>query len=99
MASDPMALRRGGKKLPMEDVCYHQWPLPGVDQVIVPFFKEKIIKSGYSAVDCIFLFLLFRYFCMVLKELTSPEFLLFSLAYLVSAMDMAEQRLPDLLAS
>ncbi|KAK9933398.1 hypothetical protein M0R45_020596 [Rubus argutus] len=20
------------KKLPMEDVCYHQWPLPGVDQ-------------------------------------------------------------------
>ncbi|KAK9289055.1 hypothetical protein L1049_017526 [Liquidambar formosana] len=32
VASDPMALRRGGKKLPMEDVCYHQWPLPGVDQ-------------------------------------------------------------------
>ena len=33
MASDPMALRRGGKKLPMEDVCYYQWPLPGLDQV------------------------------------------------------------------
>ncbi|KAK4783120.1 hypothetical protein SAY86_007494 [Trapa natans] len=32
MASDPMALRRGGKKLPMEDVCYYQWPLPGQDQ-------------------------------------------------------------------
>lgn len=32
MASDPMALRRGGKKLPMEDVCYFQWPLPGVEQ-------------------------------------------------------------------
>ncbi|KAJ7954921.1 Protein phosphatase 2C 70 [Quillaja saponaria] len=32
MASDPMALRRGGKKLPMEDVCCYQWPLPGVDQ-------------------------------------------------------------------
>ncbi|KAK7308175.1 hypothetical protein VNO77_41772 [Canavalia gladiata] len=32
MASDPMALRRGGKKLPMEDVCYFQWPLPGLDQ-------------------------------------------------------------------
>ncbi|GMN46627.1 hypothetical protein TIFTF001_015801 [Ficus carica] len=32
IASDPMALRRGGKKLPMEDVCYYQWPLPGVDQ-------------------------------------------------------------------
>lgn len=33
VASDPMALRRGAKKLPMEDVCYYQWPLPGVDQV------------------------------------------------------------------
>ncbi|GLT78455.1 hypothetical protein SLA2020_499910 [Shorea laevis] len=32
LASDPMALRRGGKKLPMEDVCYYQWPLPGVNQ-------------------------------------------------------------------
>ncbi|KAJ8766291.1 hypothetical protein K2173_022350 [Erythroxylum novogranatense] len=32
MASDPMALRRGGKKLPMEDVCYFHWPLPSVEQ-------------------------------------------------------------------
>ncbi|KAF5205249.1 phosphatase 2C, partial [Thalictrum thalictroides] len=32
MASDPMALRRGGRKLPMEDVCYYQWPLPGIEQ-------------------------------------------------------------------
>lgn len=32
VATDPMALRRGGKKLPMEDVCYYQWPLPGVDE-------------------------------------------------------------------
>ncbi|KAL1342705.1 hypothetical protein HN51_029224 [Arachis hypogaea] len=32
MASDPMALRRGGKKLPMQDVCYYEWPLPGLDQ-------------------------------------------------------------------
>ncbi|GMI64517.1 kinase associated protein phosphatase, ROOT ATTENUATED GROWTH 1 [Hibiscus trionum] len=32
MISDPMSLRRGGKKLPMEDVCYYQWPLPGIDQ-------------------------------------------------------------------
>ncbi|KAL8026251.1 hypothetical protein ABFS82_14G015500 [Erythranthe guttata] len=31
-ASDAMALRRGGKKLPMEDVCYYKWPLPGMDQ-------------------------------------------------------------------
>ncbi|KAI5423503.1 hypothetical protein KIW84_046449 [Lathyrus oleraceus] len=32
MTSDPMSLRRGGKKLPMEDVCYYHWPLPGLDQ-------------------------------------------------------------------
>ncbi|KAG8499781.1 hypothetical protein CXB51_006566 [Gossypium anomalum] len=32
MTSDPMSLRRGGKKLPMEDVCYYHWPLPGIDQ-------------------------------------------------------------------
>ncbi|GMJ08318.1 kinase associated protein phosphatase, ROOT ATTENUATED GROWTH 1 [Hibiscus trionum] len=32
MISDPMSLRRGGKKLPMEDVCYYQWPLPGIDK-------------------------------------------------------------------
>ncbi|KAL9389837.1 hypothetical protein Peur_018442 [Populus x canadensis] len=32
MASDPMSLRRGGKKLAMEDVCYYQWPLPGIPQ-------------------------------------------------------------------
>ncbi|KAJ6351196.1 hypothetical protein OIU78_007180 [Salix suchowensis] len=32
MASDPMAFRRGGKKLAMEDVCYYQWPLPGIPQ-------------------------------------------------------------------
>ncbi|XAR57222.1 Phosphoprotein phosphatase [Bertholletia excelsa] len=32
MASDPMALRRGGKKLPMEDVCFYSWPLPGAEQ-------------------------------------------------------------------
>ncbi|XAR54635.1 Phosphoprotein phosphatase, partial [Bertholletia excelsa] len=32
LASDPMALRRGGKKLPMEDVCHCHWPIPGTDQ-------------------------------------------------------------------
>uniref|UniRef100_A0A7N0TJX7 protein-serine/threonine phosphatase n=1 Tax=Kalanchoe fedtschenkoi TaxID=63787 RepID=A0A7N0TJX7_KALFE len=32
MVSDPMAVRRGGRKLPMEDVCYYQWPLHGADQ-------------------------------------------------------------------
>lgn len=42
MASDPMAVRRGGKKLPMEDVCYYQWPLPGVDKVLelLCYFNE-----------------------------------------------------------
>ncbi|XP_076935690.1 protein phosphatase 2C 70-like [Bidens hawaiensis] len=30
--SDPMCARRGGKKLPMEDVFYYHWPLSGVDQ-------------------------------------------------------------------
>ncbi|KAL7584790.1 hypothetical protein Lser_V15G44712 [Lactuca serriola] len=32
VVSDPMSVRRGGKKLPMEDVCYYQWPLPGAHQ-------------------------------------------------------------------
>ncbi|XP_047335868.1 protein phosphatase 2C 70-like [Impatiens glandulifera] len=32
VASDPMSARRGGKKLPMEDVCYYRWPLAGADQ-------------------------------------------------------------------
>ncbi|CAI9769511.1 unnamed protein product [Fraxinus pennsylvanica] len=32
IASDPMAMRRGGKKLAMEDVYYYQWPLPGTNQ-------------------------------------------------------------------
>ncbi|KAI5650568.1 hypothetical protein M9H77_36573 [Catharanthus roseus] len=32
VVSDAMALRRGGKKLPMEDVCFYHWPLPGTEQ-------------------------------------------------------------------
>ncbi|XP_057956765.1 protein phosphatase 2C 70 [Malania oleifera] len=32
IAADPMALRRGAKKLPMEDVCFYHWPLYGIDQ-------------------------------------------------------------------
>ncbi|KAL0393142.1 UNVERIFIED_CONTAM: protein phosphatase 2C 70 [Sesamum radiatum] len=46
LASDPMALRRGGKKLPMEDVCYYQWPLPGIDQ-----FGLFGICDGHGGVD------------------------------------------------
>ncbi|CAL9230879.1 unnamed protein product [Arabidopsis halleri] len=32
VASDPMAVRRGGKKLPMEDICHYKWPLPGANK-------------------------------------------------------------------
>lgn len=35
MASDPMARRRGGKMLPMEDVGISQYPLPGVEKVLL----------------------------------------------------------------
>lgn len=30
VAADPMALRRGGKRLPMEDVYFYEWPLSGL---------------------------------------------------------------------
>ncbi|KAG7013571.1 Protein phosphatase 2C 70 [Cucurbita argyrosperma subsp. argyrosperma] len=45
LASDPMAFRRGGKKHAMEDVCYYQWPLAGVDQ-----FGLFGICDGHSGV-------------------------------------------------
>ncbi|PKA59312.1 Protein phosphatase 2C 70 [Apostasia shenzhenica] len=32
VASDPMAMRRGGKKLPMEDMFYCRWLLSGAEQ-------------------------------------------------------------------
>ncbi|KAK3126679.1 hypothetical protein QOZ80_7AG0560550 [Eleusine coracana subsp. coracana] len=32
MASDPMVARRSGKKLPMEDISFCQYPLPGLEQ-------------------------------------------------------------------
>ncbi|XWS54014.1 hypothetical protein CRYUN_Cryun10bG0051500 [Craigia yunnanensis] len=46
MTSDPMSLRRGGKKLPMEDVCYYQWPIPGIDQ-----FGVFGICDGHGGVE------------------------------------------------
>ncbi|KAK8619578.1 hypothetical protein V6N13_135860 [Hibiscus sabdariffa] len=46
MISDPMSLRRGGKKLPMEDVCYYQWPLPGIDK-----FGMFGICDGHGGVE------------------------------------------------
>ena len=75
MASDPMALRRGGKKFAMEDVCYYQWPLPGVDQVLV-------------LAICVFFFLLITS-CMP-KQLTLHGCLSGSLDSLVSAMGIVE---------
>lgn len=57
VASDPMALRRGGKKLPMEDVCYYQWPLDGIDQVILAFciFYFHVSRNQViGSVVCIF---------------------------------------------
>ncbi|GMH18818.1 hypothetical protein Nepgr_020659 [Nepenthes gracilis] len=46
IASDAMALRRGGKKLPMEDACYYQWPVPGADQ-----FGVFGICDGHGGAD------------------------------------------------
>ncbi|KAF5452480.1 hypothetical protein F2P56_027475 [Juglans regia] len=46
VASDPMALRRGGKKLAMEDVYYYQWPLPGADQ-----FGLFVICDGHGGAE------------------------------------------------
>ncbi|GAB2295189.1 hypothetical protein Dimus_029364 [Dionaea muscipula] len=46
IASDAMMLRRGGKKLPMEDVCYYEWPLPVADQ-----FGVFGICDGHGGAD------------------------------------------------
>ncbi|XVF63183.1 hypothetical protein PTKIN_Ptkin09bG0067700 [Pterospermum kingtungense] len=46
MTSDPMSMRRGAKKLPMEDVCYYQWPLPGLNQ-----FGVFGICDGHGGVE------------------------------------------------
>lgn len=41
VASDPMATRRGGKILPMEDVSFYHWPLPGTEQVLEFIFSWR----------------------------------------------------------
>jgi len=54
MASDPMSLRRGGKKLPMEDVCYYQWPLPGLDKVLnllIALFQRRSLQLLYFSIS------------------------------------------------
>lgn len=33
VASDAMSYRRGGRPLPMEDVCLCEWPLRGAHEV------------------------------------------------------------------
>ena len=40
VASDAMFQRRGGKPLPMEDVCLCEWPLRGVHEVC--FFPQTL---------------------------------------------------------
>ena len=49
IASDPMSLRRGAKKLPMEDVCYYYWPLPGTEQVylVLFYFNFSSYQEGF----------------------------------------------------
>lgn len=83
LASDPMALRRGAKKLPMEDVCYYHWPLPGVDKVV------RIIFSFFFK-------LIFMEFVKVLMLYECSDCSLDCLAFV---MDMGVQRLQNLLAS
>lgn len=56
VASDPMALRRGAKKLPMEDVCYYKWPLPGMDQVIWLFGVNPRLQNLYLYLKFIIIF-------------------------------------------
>lgn len=51
MTSDPMSMRRGGKKLPMEDVCYYQWPLPGIDQVFKLLIFTWYFFGFYWSID------------------------------------------------
>lgn len=36
VATDAMSYRRGGRLLPMEDVCLCEWPLRGAHEVCFP---------------------------------------------------------------
>ncbi|XP_057849582.2 protein phosphatase 2C 70 isoform X2 [Cryptomeria japonica] len=46
VASNPMTMRRGGKQLPMEDVCHCEWPLRGISQ-----FGVFCIFDGHGGAD------------------------------------------------
>ncbi|XP_031494661.1 protein phosphatase 2C 70 isoform X2 [Nymphaea colorata] len=52
MASDPMSMRRGGKKLPMEDISYCEWPLPGIEQFGLFAIFDGHGGSGASNAAC-----------------------------------------------
>ncbi|KAF9615241.1 hypothetical protein IFM89_022503 [Coptis chinensis] len=54
IASDLMGLHRGGKKLPMEDVCYYQWPIPGIEQVVLRYV-QKLSEKVFFALDFMFI--------------------------------------------
>ncbi len=43
VAVDAMTMRRGGKQLPMEDVCLCEWPLQGFQEVSK--FLQALIHS------------------------------------------------------
>ncbi|KAJ7565196.1 hypothetical protein O6H91_02G052200 [Diphasiastrum complanatum] len=45
VAADPMAIRKGGKQMPMEDVCLCEWPLRGVEN-----FGVFCIFDGHGGV-------------------------------------------------
>ena len=88
MASDPMAFRRGGKKLAMEDVCYYQWPLPGIPQVCFFLSIDSFLLSLYKKGCNLFV-----------RKAKQSKFLPCSLESLVFVMDMVEYLLQNLLAS
>ena len=44
IASDPMVVRRSGKKLPMEDISFCQCPVQGVEQVSNKLIPDIILN-------------------------------------------------------
>lgn len=51
VASDPMSYRRGGRPLPMEDVCLCQWPLRGALEVPFGIFCVFDGHGGSAAAE------------------------------------------------
>jgi protein phosphatase len=51
VASDPMSHRRGGRPLPMEDVCLAEWPLRGAHEVPFGIFCVFDGHGGSAAAE------------------------------------------------